>query len=268
MIVSLEELVKQSYAVIGRGQKLRPEQMTDALTALTIMFKSWSNKGRDLWRVSKHEMPLRINMETTHEGKRYLCIRTHFSEDATNPSIDTGHWLEIPADAPEITTTNDWMSGLSYGNQMYFNVLQENVFTVGNVRVYEGAQKKKFRLYNHEKFDSRVQYEIGTPSYGKVIPKDRATGLVRVDINAFPANHDVTISLDLILHADFGTGIELMPENWLSAIKYGLAVELGYSNSIDPTTLTSIVNKFQYEFRKARGSEREVESSCFVEPLF
>ena len=268
MILSLEELVKQSYAVIGRGQKLRPEQMNDALTALNIMFKSWSNKGHDLWRVSKYEMPLRLTGATAYEGKQYLCIRTHQAEEGLNPAESAGYWLEVPEDAPAIENVIDWSEFSGYLNQMYFDVARENVFTIGNIRVYEGAQKKKFRLYGRDKFDGKVQYEIGTPSYGKITPKDNTTGWARVDVNAFPVTNDVVVSLDLILHADHGIGVDLIPENWLSAIKYGLAVELGYSNSIDTTTLTSIVNKFQHEFRKARGSEREVESSCFVEPLF
>lgn len=264
-MITLEELVKQAYQAIGRGQKLRPEQFNDALTALDIMFKSWSNKGDDLWRVSKYETPLRLVYGVEFEGKKYLPIRHHVADSDNSPSSSIGFWLPLPEDFTP-STVHIWTNGSTYENNMALIIALDNVFTIGNVRVFERGQRLKFRLVSRHTFDDKVIYEIGKPTFGKV--GRTFLSYPTVTFNAMPISDDVMVSVDLITHANTVEGLTDVPSNWLAAIKYGLAVELGYANGIDPTSLTAIVNKFQYEYRRAKGSERETVSSCFVEPLY
>lgn len=263
-MIGLEELIHQAYCVIGRGEKLRPEQVNQAITALDIMFKSWSNKGHDLWKVSTQLLELSLPQVVEHNGKKYVCCSQHTSSEFSEPGAGVNsnlYWIEIS----DSELTEDWDAGVLYGDSANVSLTDEP-FAIGNLTYIVGGRRHRVKLVSQRKFSNIEEKEIGTPKHA-VFSGLKAGISSSVSLHPIPFESGAALEYSAVKMAG-AYDATTAPENWISAIKYGLAVELGYLNGIPHDTHTSIVNKFQYEFRRARGSEQEVTDSCFVEPLF
>lgn len=266
----VDKIIRHAYSIIGRGEKLRNEQIDDAINALDIMFTSWANKGADLWRTSKVEIQINKPVIISHNDKQYICLRDHTSSEFNEPGVGASsqvYWLETEGHEE----TEAWYNSTQYPAANFVSLMDETIYSVGRARILDGTQIFDVEFVTRSKFDKYDPANVVTDNSGNykaVFVPGRPGYSPGIILHPTPDREGLVLDFYKIAYADSNVLAEGVPNNWLAAIQYGLAVELGYMNGIGLDVLTSIVNKFKYEFQRARGSEREVVSSCFIDPLY
>jgi len=263
-MINIESLISQAYKVIGRGEKLRPESINEAADCLELMFKSWANKGGDVWRINKKSIALPIPAVIENDSKNYLCIRSHTANPDSEPGIGSSYksyWVEAPED---LTATGTWALAASYIDGRVVDFDDATMFSIGCAKVIDNGEETHFEFISRKDANSLDRSLLGIPNKGVFIPNKEPQLYLYPIVN----KAGLVFEYHNITYSAFDTFLTESPDNWLNAIKYGLAVELGYMNGIPLDKLTGIVNKFQFEYRRAKGSEKEVITSCFVKSLF
>lgn len=268
--MSLDKIIKHAYSIIGRGEKLRNEQIDDAINALDIMFASWANKGADLWRTEKVNFEIPKPLIVENGGEQYICIRKHTASSFNEPGAGANseiYWVSTSGHL----TVEAWVAGVEYLAANDISLIENNIFSIGTARIIDAGEILEVSFIPRRKFEDLDPAETSEGSstrYRAVFEPTRAGQAPRIILYPTPDKEGLVLEFHKIFYVDSTMFYEGIPANWLAAIQYGLAVELGYMNGIALDVLTSVVNKFKFEFQRARGSEREVISSCFVEPLF
>jgi len=266
MTISVDQFIRQAYQVIGRSEKLRPDAIDDAVRSLDLMFDSWLNRGVDIWRAKESVLQIYTPTVVSNDSSYYYCIRTHVADDDSEPGTgDTwaSFWLETDSSDDAIA----WTSGSPYTAINTLDLDIDDLFSVvGFGRYLLGSVETRVKFINRRAFQELDPVELGSPTKACFVP-GTATESPRILLHPAPTVRSILYLTAVTFRADPTTGLS-SPRNWMQAIKYGLAVELAYANNIPRDVLAGIVEKFTFEFRKARGADREVLDRCFVESAY
>lgn len=249
--------------IIGRSDKLRPEQTDDAVNALSLLLQSWANQGVHLWRLENLDVSISAPYVISHTSKYYYCIKKHTAETVNNPNdgdLRNHYWLETETTLPVLA----WADGSSYLPINSLPLTTIEAYTIIRVNALDANERTTVELVPRRIFDKLCNTDTGIPTTACHVPGSPGELL----LHPSPVS-DIVLELTLakLYKEEHTIGT---PEHWLMALKFALAVELGYLNGISMKKLSGIVNKAQFEFRKAKGSPAEMEDKdiCFVDPLF
>jgi len=266
---TLDKIIKQAYSVIGRGEKLRPEHIDSAINLLEAMLDSWVNRGFDTWRMKTLRVSLPVQTVVAHDDVRYLCVRSHTSTADTEPGTGDNYkpyWVEIKGDVEILDVS--WAVATAYEAQNTVAVVDPDLAHIsGYAKLLADNDVSVVKFLPQRKFAELSPSDTGTPSKVTAAPATANNSWV-LTLNPTPVELVGELELRALCYRNDLESTIPAPRSWYLAIQYNLAVELGYANGIPQDVLTGIVNKAQFEFRKARGADTEVEDRCFVDSLY
>ena len=254
----------------GRGDKPSVDDYNDALTTLDMIFKTWaSNHGVAFWDIVCNSQTLTAGSKVSHNSKVYQCILNHTADSTNEPGVGAD-WADYWEENSDISTTDLWVSGLTYTVVRSLTPTSTNCVDISNLHInYNGSfwqveLVSKDELFNHDTLTTGMP----TKAY---LSHSQIGGVVAI-FNRIP-NRDYEFKYYAMCRPETITAENLgvstpIPDNWLKAAVYALAVELSYLYSIDLETIQLLTVKARAEFKKCLGTDRGGNDLCFVKSTF
>ena len=254
----------------GRGDKPSAEDFEEAISTLDLILKNWAvNHGVALWDIACKEVSFEAGELCTNNGQTYLCIKTHHSTADNEPGVGedwADYWLESGETS---TSTLAWVLGANY--------LAKKTLNIEDIGTYEIALL--YYVDNGELIRVTKIKEEDMPRYNPLQPGDVSAFYLAKDSVSFQVRlipqptKDYTFKAYLckkpvsINSGSLNAGVDVQ-DNWLIAAMYALAVELAFLYGLDTQTISGLISKATYEFKKCLGTAKSGSDLCFVKPTY
>jgi hypothetical protein len=264
---AVEDILKMAAQLAGRGDKLPMEELNVALRILNSILTEWATvRDVHLWNIVEASQALPTPDTVLHNSIYYQCYNPHTSASENEPGVGA-LWENYWKLAPEVPTPLTWMASISYSPNnlvLFDNLYVEDIIGLRVLHAGQFSPVEKISMLDYVNLDHQ---EFGLPTHAHV--QKSATG---TSAQFFPVNNQQNATL---YYYEIRRPYELdhnqttsIPNQWISALYYALAVELGFVYNIGIERLNMLGQKAQFEFNKAfRTNESEVDR-CFVKPAY
>ncbi len=267
MNMSVNSLLTRALQLAGRGDKPTSDDMAQALVSLNVLLGTWRNRGVDLFNLHDQQYTMSLENYVLHNGTTYVCIRPHYSTTNDEPGAGA-NWRNFWASTTNITSTVAWAVDTSYTapNRLFLSGGTSYMSEIANPRILQAGTVNFLDIVGREEFFALDPAELGIPTKIFIQPGPQA----EFHFWPTPDYSDLILLFTAVLTGqDQYTGTEVyIASNWLQALQYGLAAELGYYYNLTPDRIGVLNNKAEVEFRRALGSDKGVVESCHVDPCY
>ena len=268
MYLSVGDACTKAMQMAGRGDKPSPDDMADAAIMATAITKNWAaNYGISLWDSKRVLESVEMGNLVVNDGTYYQCIMAHTSDADSEPG--TGDDYALYWKETDVVTATTWITGVSYDVNNGIYTTNPDVFSYQQVRYLSAAgQYSDIIMVSKEDFATFDRRDVGIPTHATVEKTPLATFL-----QLYPTPYEEGGQLeytlwnkpmDMMDHQ----GLLNLPDNWILAFIYTLAVELGFLYNIGTEQIALLAAKAKGEFRKCRGTEKSEVKKCFVKPTY
>ncbi len=264
---SVEEIITMAATLAGRGDKLSFDDLNQGLKILNSILTDWSvTRGVELFNIQEATAALDTADTVLHNSVYYQCYNAHISSSDNEPGVGS-LWEDYWVITPETTTPLTWAADNSYlpNNELGLNPSQiDDAMSLRILHEGQFSPVEKIRMLDFNQLD-RTEFGLPTKAY----LNKSALG---TSIKFWPINNKANATLhyySISRPAPYAPNqTPDLPEQWVVALYYALAVELGFVYNISMERLNVLGQKAQYEFNKAfRSNESEVDR-CFVKPCY
>lgn len=264
---TVEDIVLTALTFSGRGDKPSPEDLNQAVRLMNLILKDWATtRGVQLWNLLEETTDLSRADTVLHNGVYYLCYSNHLAASANEPGVGAdyqNYWVETP----EVSDSYTWTTGTSYASnhRLTLDPFQlDDIITLRLLHEGQFSPIEKISMHEYKFLEPSAQ---GLPTHAYV--EKTAAGIY---VNTWPKCNESDAHLlyyRINRPYDIAAGESLMlADQWVTALQYALAVELGFLYNISIERLNVLGQKAQFEFNKAfRTNESEVDK-CFVKPCY
>jgi len=267
---SVEEVCTTAMTMAGRGDKPSNEDLNNAVKMLGNILSDWATtRGVHLWDLTNTEINVPVCDFVTEAGQVYKCYQDHIAAADNKPGSGEkwgDYW--VSASVGDYTPTpGAWNAGFQYGPNRTYNLNPNVDEDVLAVKVQHAGEVYDVKKIPHLDFLRLPMDSFGLPEKISVIKSAEGSA-----IHIWPANDQESARLLYYLVCRPGAPDKLdsmtLPAQWVPALYYALAVELGFFYNIGLDRLNILGQKARYEFAKAsRTNESEVDE-CFVTPCY
>lgn len=266
---AIEDILKMAAQLAGRGDKLSMEDLNTALRILNTILTDWATtRDVHLWNILEATAPLPTPDTVLHGSVYYQCFNPHNSAADNEPGVGT-LWKNYWQIAPAVTNPLTWATGNSYSpnNLVVFDpTFTEDI--IGLRVLYQGqfSPVEKISMLDY------VNLQTSDPGFGLPTQAHVQKASAGVSVQFWPMNNQTDATLHYyeirrpyqLSHSQSTT----IPDQWVSALYYALAVELGFVYNIGMERLNMLGQKAQFEFNKAFRTNESEADKCFVKPCY
>lgn len=267
---SVEEVCTTAMTMAGRGDKPSNEDLNNAVKMLGSILSDWAlTRGVHLWNLVDQSINVPTADWVTNDGLTYKCYRDHVADADNEPGTGDlweDFWL-LAEDTDYSPTAGAWTLGFNYKTNHTYALNSLTDEDILSVRVQHAGGISYVDKVSALDFSKLDVTSFGLPE--KVWVEKAVDGPV---IHIWPMcdYEDATMIYYLVRKpgAPDKSATMAIPTQWIPALYYALAVELGFFYNIGLDRLNILGQKAQYEFAKAaRTNESEVDE-CFVTPCY
>lgn len=264
---AVEDILKMGAQLAGRGDKLPMDELNVALRILNTILTDWATtRDVQLFNILEATMPLPTPDTVLHNSIYYQCYNPHTSASDNEPGVGA-LWEDYWKLAPEVTTPLTWAASNSYSpnNLVQFDALYvEDIIGLRVLHAGQFSPVEKISMLDYVNLD-RQEFNLPTHAHIQKTSNGASAQFFPINNQANATLHYYEIRRPYQLSHNQSTTI---PDQWISALYYALAVELGFVYNIGMERLNMLGQKAQFEFNKAfRTNESEVDR-CFVKPCY
>ena len=263
---AIEDILKMAAQLAGRGDKLSMEDLNTALRILNTILKDWAaTQDVQLWNILEKTVDLPTPDTVLHNGVYYQCFNPHTSAADNEPGVGAlweNYWQVTTA----VTSPFTWAVANSYTHNNLILFTPTEVEDIIGLRVLHQGQFSPIEKIPMLDYVNREQ-SFDLPTHAHV--QRSATG---TSAQFWPVNnqenatlHYYQISRPYAFALNQSTDI---PEQWIVALYYALAVELGFVYNIGTERLNVLGQKAKFEFNKAFRTNESEADACFVKPCY
>lgn len=266
-MLNVEEIILTALQLAGRGDRPSEADKAKALKHLQIILDDWAaTKGVLLWNVTESGSEVPRGDVVLVGETYYQCYSSHLSNSTNEPATGAdwpNFWVECkPSD--DATT---WATATTYENRRAYADQTLQVEDILGVTVQHAGQFSNVEKIGSMEFAALPLNVTGVPE--KLWVQKTIDGLV-FNLYPLPDVDDAKFFFYTIKRPPTWTLADdtNMASQWVQALYYALAVELGFLYNIDFNRLNVIGQKAEFEFAKAfRTNESELDE-CFIKPLY
>jgi len=135
------------------------------------------------------------------------------------------------------------------------------------IKVLHAGQFSAIERVSMMDFQELDRFEMGLPTKCFI---QRISSALRVHLWPLCNVENATLHFYEVSKPSFVSGEQIVdiPDQWIKALYYALAVELGFIYNIKSDRIQLIGAKSASEFKKAFLTNESEEDSCFVKPLY
>jgi len=285
-------LIKGAYRLIGvasASETLSAEEISNGSEALNLMIKAWEGQGIHLWKYGEATLFLEVGKESYNIGPSgdhctlsYVETALSADEAASSTSIDVGsitgisdgdslgvvlddgsiHWDTVsgaPASGT-VTITTGLASAASADNTVYAYTSKINrPLKVHNVRLEQdnGDETEMLQWARSDYMLQPSKSTQGTPTQWFYTPS-LTNGKLYIWPTTDTVDHVINLTCELPIEDFDNAGDDPdFPQEWLEAIKWNLAVRLGFEYSVPAQRLATIEGKAREMLDDALAWDRE-----------
>lgn len=264
---AVEDILKMGAQLAGRGDKLPMEELNVALRILNTILTDWATtRDVQLFNILEASQALPTPDTVLHNTVYYQCFNPHTSASENEPGVGA-LWEDYWKVAPEVVTPLTWAINNSYSSNNLIVFDTVSIEDIIGLRVLHAGQFSPVEKIPMLDYVSRDRQEFNLPTHVYIQKSVAGTSAQFFPINnqANATLHYYEVRRPYPLAHNQSTDI---PDQWISALYYALAVELGFVYNIGMERLNMLGQKAQFEFNKAfRTNESEVDR-CFVKPCY
>lgn len=270
MSYTVEEVCQAAMELAGRGDKPSNEDLNKAVKILGSILADWSvTRDVQLWNLVDSELDVPVCDWVTNDGVTYKCYRDH-TADADNEPGKGDNWADYWVAASEDTyspTPAEWTSGFEYAaNKTYAldpmtdeDILAVKVQHAGQITYVDKISALEYQKLPIDSFGLPEMVWVEKALEGAVVHLwpicDCEDAKLLYYLVRRPGEPDKAATLT-------------MPDQWIPALYYALAVELGFLWSISYERINLLGQKAKFEFDKALRTNTSEVSSCIVKPCY
>ena len=266
---AIEDILKMAAQLAGRGDKLSMEDLNTALRILNSILTEWATvRDVHLWNIVEATRPLPTPDTVLHNGIYYQCFNPHVSIAENEPGVGAlaeNYWQVAPAVASPLT----WSANINYthNNLVIFDPLTTE--DIIGLRVLHQGQLSPIEKISALDYVNR---QLPNPIFDLPTHANIQKSHSGISAQFWPMNNQSNATLhyyEIRYPAEATLNQQAtLPDQWITALYYALAVELGFVYNIGIERLNILGQKAQFEFNKAfRTNESEVDK-CFVKPCY
>jgi len=264
---NVEDIIKTALTLAGRGDKPSNDMLNEALRALQLILGEWATvKDVTFWNIADTRLDL-LQGDVVKVGDNYYqCYVNHTALAVNQPEVGAV-WENFWVSCAEVTTPLTWALGNAYLSQRELTLTDFNLEDILCLKIFDKGQESSIEKISMIEFQKLPLIDIGTPT--KCWAQKTLDGLI---LHFYPLidNAETTLSYYSINRPNpiSAASATNLPEQWIQALQYTLATELGFLYNISLDRLNILGQKAKFEMDKAMRTNNSEVDTCFVKPLY
>jgi len=264
---NIEDILTTAMTLAGRGDKPSSDDLALALRTLQLILGDWATtKDVTFWNIAETSTTL-LQGDVVKVGDNYYqCYVNHTSLAINEPgvgAVESNFWTSCA----EVTAPLTWALGNSYLNQKQLILTDFNLEDVLALKIQYQGQFSPVEKIGAMEFQQLPMADIGTPT--KCWAQKTLDGLV-LHFYPLPDNAETNLFYYSITRPQpiAAGNTTNLAEQWVTALYYSLAVELGFMYNIGMDRLNILGQKAKFELDKAMRTNNSEVDTCFVKPCY
>lgn len=264
---TVEDICTTAMQLAGRGDKPSSDDMALAIRTLKIILEDWTaTRGVILWNLIESSLDI-LRGDVVQVGEDYYqCYLTHTSEADNEPGVGD-NWQNYWVLCKPATAPLTWALTNVYENRRATTIQSTKIEDLLAVRLQCQGQISPVEKIRTMDFTDLPLADIGYPD--RMLVQKTQAGLV-VHLHPLPDIEEAKLLYYVVQKPDeWEAGdITTLAGQWVQALYYALAVELGFLWHIELNRMDLLGKKAEYEFNKAfRTNESEIDE-CYIKPAY